>query len=182
MSRIGKAPIPLEKGVEIELKPENTLVMRRERREKVFKLPPFLSAKIKDRNLFLIRKGDENKTRSFHGLFRSLIYNAVVGETKNWKKTLQLNGVGYRASVSGKKLILNLGYSHPVELSIPDGLSLQVMKNTSLVIEGRDKELVGNMAARIRSYRPPEPFLGKGVKYETERIVRKAGKSSVKGK
>lgn len=182
MSRVGRAPIPIDKNLQVELKPGNLVVIKKERREKIFQLPTFLFAEIKDQQLFLNRKGNSKQEQSSHGLFRSLIFNAIFGETKGWEKKLQMKGVGYRASVSGKKLILNLGYSHPLELDIPEGVSVKVIKNTSLVVQGHDKEKVGTLADRIRSYRPPEPFLGKGVKYENEFIARKAGKSAVKGK
>ena len=182
MSRIGRSPIPLDKKLQIELKPENFVVIKKSQGEETFKLPSFLSAEIKEDQLFVTRKGDTRKERSAHGLYRSLIFNAIVGETKGWEKKLQLNGVGYKASVSGKSLTLNLGYSHSLELKIPETLTVKVIKNTSILIQGQNKEKVGTFADRIRSYRPPEPFLGKGVKYEGEFIARKTGKSSVKGK
>ena len=181
MSRIGLSPIKIEKDLKVDVSSGNKITIKGAKNIRSFQLPPALFAKIQDGQLFLNRKDDKDKTRSFHGLYRSLIQNAIIGETKGWSKKLELNGVGYRASVSGQKLTLNLGYSHPIEMKIPDDIKMQVTKNTVLLIQGPDKEVVGRVATRIRAYRPPEPFLGKGIKYEGERLFRKAGKSAVKG-
>jgi large subunit ribosomal protein L6 len=123
---------------------------------------------------------NEPRTRGFHGLYRALIQNAVTGVTKGWTRELELNGVGYRAAVSGKKLELTLGYSHPVVYMIPQGIEITVDKQTKIIVTGPNRETVGQVAAKIRSFRPPEPYLGKGVKYADEKIRRKAGKSAAK--
>ncbi len=125
-------------------------------------------------------KGDAPTTKGFHGLYRALIQNAVTGVTKGWTRELELNGVGYRAAVSGKKLELTLGYSHPVIFMIPAGIEITVDKQTKIIVTGPNRETVGQVAAKIRSFRPPEPYLGKGVKYADEKLRRKAGKSAAK--
>ncbi|MCX7963392.1 MAG: 50S ribosomal protein L6, partial [Candidatus Sumerlaea chitinivorans] len=117
---------------------------------------------------------------AFHGLTQRLIRNMVIGVTEGFKKELEINGVGYRASLEGKKLVLQLGYSHPVEYEPPTGITLEVPKQTSVIVHGIDKQLVGEVAAKIRSFRPPEPYKGKGIKYVDERILRKVGKAGAK--
>lgn len=181
MSRIGKAPILLDEKVKVEVHQEKKVLIHGKKEMKAYDLPSFLSAKIDKNQLILNRKNDSKNSKAFHGLYRSLIQNRIQGVLKGWEKKLIFNGIGYRATLSGKKLTLNLGYSHPIEISIPEGLDIQVIKNTTLLIRGEDKEKVGKLAARIRSLRPPEPFLGKGIKEENEKIFRKAGKAAAKG-
>ena len=176
VSRIGKQVIELGKDVSLSLANDQVTVSGKGKTLQV----PFdssLELKIQDEVASITRKNDQAKTRSLHGLYRSLINNAVMGITKGWSKTLVLNGVGYKASVSGKTLVLNLGYSQPISFPVPEGIELKVEKQTRIEIKGIDKELVGRVAQKIRSFRPPEPYLGKGVKYEDEVIRRKAGKS-----
>jgi len=141
---------------------------------------PEIKAKVEDGKVVLTTVNNEPRTRGFHGLYRALIQNAVTGVTKGWTRELELNGVGYRAAVSGKKLELSLGYSHPVIFMIPAGIEITVEKQTKIVVTGPNRETVGQVAAKIRSFRPPEPYLGKGVKYADEKIRRKAGKSAAK--
>ncbi|NQY99280.1 MAG: 50S ribosomal protein L6 [Bdellovibrionales bacterium] len=180
MSRIGRAPIVVPDKVEVKIGADNVVSIKSGNKEMVIPMQPSISAKLEDGQVHLKRENDEPKNRSFHGLYRSLIQNAVTGVSKGWSKSLILNGVGYRAAVSGKNLELNIGYSHPVVFPIPDGLEVKVEKQTTVNITGADKELVGQVAAKIRGFRPPEPFLGKGIRYSDEYIRRKAGKSAGK--
>ncbi len=141
---------------------------------------PEIKAEFKDGKVMLTTTDTEPRTRGFHGLYRALIQNAVTGVSKGWTRELELNGVGYRAAVSGKKLELTLGYSHPVVFMIPAGIEITVDKQTKISVTGPNREQVGQVAAKIRGFRPPEPYLGKGVKYADETIRRKAGKSAAK--
>ena len=135
---------------------------------------------ISEVSILVIRNDDNTSTRAAHGLTRTLINNMVVGVTKGFQTDLEINGVGYRAEVKGKELVLSLGYSHPVNFPIPEGIDINVEKMTKLAIKGFDKELVGQTAAKIRSFREPEPYKGKGIKYANETILRKAGKTGKK--
>jgi large subunit ribosomal protein L6 len=128
----------------------------------------------------LTRKNETKEARSLHGMYRALIQNAVTGVGKGFTRTLELHGVGYRANVSGKKLEMSLGFSHPIVFEIPDGIEIKVEKQTNIAVNGADRGLVGQVAAKIRSFRPPEPYLGKGVRYADEKLRRKAGKSAGK--
>jgi large subunit ribosomal protein L6 len=180
MSRIGRAPIVVPEKVEVKVGADNVVSVKAGNKEMVIPMQPSISASVQDGQVILKRENDEPKNRSFHGLYRSLIQNAVTGVSKGWSKSLILNGVGYRAAVSGKNLELNIGYSHPVVFPIPEGLEVRVDKQTTVNITGANKELVGQVAAKIRGFRPPEPFLGKGIRYSDEYIRRKAGKSAGK--
>ena len=180
MSRIGKLPVTLEKGVEVSVSPENCVTVKSGKNAEKIDVQPVLTVKVEDGQVTLTRNDESTQTRAFHGLYRTLIHNAVVGVTKGWSKELELNGVGYRSAVKGKVLELNLGYSHPINFPIPEGITVKVEKNTKVMISGSSRALVGQVAAKIRSFRPPEPYLGKGVKYSDEVIRRKAGKSAGK--
>lgn len=180
MSRIGRATIFLNDKVQVNVTPENVVVVKGGNKELKVPMQPSITATVADNQVNLTRNNEEPRTRAFHGLYRALIQNAVTGVTTGWSKTLELNGVGYRASVSGKNLELILGYSHPISYPIPNGIEIKVEKQTSVTVTGADKELVGQVAAKIRGFRPPEPYLGKGVKYSDEYIRRKAGKSAAK--
>lgn len=177
MSRIGKQLIYLEKGIEVSLSPARRVLIKSGEKSLEIPFPENLELKQEDSKLSIIRSKEDGKTRSLHGLTRALIQNAVTGLSKGWSKTLELNGVGYRANVSGKKLELNLGYSHPISYEIPEGIEIKVEKQTKIHIKGINKELVGLAAHQIRSYRAVEPYLAKGVKYSDEQIRRKTGKS-----
>jgi len=155
VSRIGKKPIPVPDGVEIN---------------------------IEDNVLLVKRPSDDRVHRSLHGLVRTLVANMVEGVTKGYERVLELSGVGYRASKQGQKLVLALGYSHPVEIDPGEGIEIEVPTPTRIVVRGADKEKVGALAAEIRSWREPEPYKGKGVRYEGEKIRRKAGKTGGRGK
>ena len=180
MSRVGKLPVILAEGVQVSVTPENEVVIKGAKFTQKVQLQSVIEAKVEEGKVILTRKNDEPQSRAYHGLYRSLVQNAVTGVSKGWSKNLELNGVGYRASVSGKTLELNLGYSHPIKYPIPNEIEIKVEKNTKLSVAGPSKELVGRVAAKIRSYREPEPYLGKGVKYADEYIRRKAGKSASK--
>jgi len=178
MSRVGKAPVYFQKGVQVTLTPKNELTVKGAKFSQTVKLRPEVAAKIEGDKIVLTCLTEEGGAH--HGLMRALIQNAVTGVTTGWTKELDLNGVGYRASVSGKKLELSLGYSHPISHTIPDGIEIKVEKQTHIVVTGPDRAQVGQVAAQIRGYRPPEPYLGKGVKYSDEHIRRKADKSAGK--
>ncbi len=181
MSRVGKAPVYFDKkDVQVSLAGGDTVVVKGGKNTLSVKLKPQIKAKIEEGQVVLTRDNDEPQTRAFQGLYRSLIQNAVTGVSKGWSKDLELNGVGYRAAVNGKKLEMSLGYSHPIVYQIPEGIEIKVDKQTKLSVSGANRELVGQVAAKIRSFRPPEPYLGKGVKYADETIRRKAGKSAGK--
>lgn len=179
MSRIGKLPIKLEK-IQAVINPDNEVVVKGAKQSLKIKMKPQIKAKIEDGKIILERSDDSAQSKALHGLYRALLYNAVKGLSIGFTRDLVLNGVGYRAAVSGKKLELSLGFSHPVFYQIPEGIDITVDKNTNISIKGADKRLVGEVAAQIRAFRPPEPYLGKGIKYADETIRRKAGKAAGK--
>ncbi len=180
MSRIGKAPVIFDNTVKIDVTPANEVVIKGAKSSLKIGMQPQISAKVDGNKVVLTRKDDSKESRALHGLYRALVQNAVTGVTKGFTKGLELQGVGYRANVTGKKLELSLGFSHPVIFDIPEGIEIKVDKQTAISITGASRELVGQVAAKIRSFRPPEPYLGKGVRYAGEQIRRKAGKSAGK--
>lgn len=180
MSRIGKAPVVFDNTVKVDLTPSNEIVIKGAKTSMTIGMKNEVTAKIEADKIVLLRRDDSKESRALHGLYRALIQNAVTGVTKGFTKGLDLQGVGYRANVTGKKLELSLGFSHPVVFDIPEGIEIKVEKQTNLSITGANKELVGQVAAKIRSFRPPEPYLGKGIRYTGEQIRRKAGKSAGK--
>lgn len=180
MSRVGRAPVYFDKAVQVSVSGKNEVVVKGAKHTLTVAMRPEIKAKIEDGKVILTTVGEAPTTRAYHGLYRALIQNAVTGVSKGWTRELELNGVGYRASVSGKKLELTLGFSHPVVYMIPAGIEITVDKQTRIVVNGPNREQVGQVAAKIRSFRPPEPYLGKGVKYAHETIKRKAGKSAAK--
>lgn len=180
MSRIGKNPVVLDKTVNVTVAADNTVTVKGAKATQVVKMRPEIKATVADGQVTLTRQDDTQTSRALHGLYRALLQNAVTGVTKGFTKVLELNGVGYRASVAGKKLELTLGFSHPVHFDIPEGIEIKVEKQTQVSITGASRELVGQIAAKIRSFRPPEPYLGKGIKYSDEKIRRKEGKSAGK--
>ncbi len=180
MSRIGKKPIPLPKGVEVHVGngvvqvkgPKGTLLVH---------LMPNISAELEDGVLTVTRANEEQQTRAFHGLTRALIANAVTGVSEGWKKELEIIGIGYRAEKKGSTVVFNLGYSHPIEYPIPEGIDIEVEpKSNKVTVTGIDRQKVGQVAAEIRGLRPPEPYKGKGVRYAGEYVRIKAGKQGVK--
>jgi len=175
MSRIGKKPIPLAKGVEARIE-AGMVNVKGPKGELNQAIVDRVSVVIEDGNILVMRQGDDRRSRSFHGLMRSLLANMVIGVSDGFSKSLEVNGVGYRAEVSGKTLNMSLGFAHQVNCPIPEGIAIQVEKN-KITVQGIDKQLVGSMAAKIRSYRPVEPYKGKGIKYTGEHVLRKAGKA-----
>lgn len=176
MSRIGRKPIPLADQVTVEITRGNVFV-EGPKGKLSLRLHPSMAVRVEDRQLHCERPSDNKLHRSLHGLTRTLIANMVEGVTRGFEKKLEMIGVGYRASVQGRNLALMLGYSHPLILPLPDGINVSVESQNLLTIAGADKQQVGEVAAKIRSLRPPEPYKGKGVKYTGERIRRKAGKT-----
>ena len=179
MSRIGRMPIAIPAGVTVEIAENNKVTVKGPKGELSRVLPAEMKITQEDGEIKVERPNDEKKNRSLHGLTRTLINNMVVGVTDGYKKTLEVNGVGYRAAKQGKKLVLNLGYSHPVEMEDPEGLETTVEDN-KIIVSGIDKEKVGQFAAEIRATRAPEPYKGKGIKYDYEVIRRKVGKTGKK--
>lgn len=181
MSRIGLRPIELPAGVEVTVGEGNLITVKGPKGELTEQVSDLLEVKVDGNVLTVSRDDDSKQKRSQHGLARTLINNMVIGVTEGFSKKLQLEGVGYRAEKKGNTLVMNLGYSHPVEMEDPDGIETEVPSATEIIVKGIDKALVGNYAANIRKWRKPEPYKGKGIRYEGERIRRKEGKAGVKG-
>jgi len=179
MSRIGKLPIKIVDGLIIDYNSPN-LKIKGKFGELSKIIPESIDIEQKDGFLIISPKIKNRTTQALHGLYRSLINNMVVGVTEKFKIKLILQGVGYRGAVQGKKLILNLGYSHQIELEIPNDINVEVIKNTTLILTGCSKENLGLFGTRIRAWRPPEPYKGKGILYDGEIVKRKAGKSGKK--
>jgi large subunit ribosomal protein L6 len=179
MSRIGKLPIEIPKGVKINFV-DSVLTVQGPNGKLSRLIMPCVSLDFSETSLEVTRNDEATTSRAAHGLTRTLINNMVIGVTKGFQTDLEINGVGYRAEVKGKELVLSLGYSHPVNFPIPEGIAIEVEKMTKLSVKGYDKEMVGQTAAKIRSFRGPEPYKGKGIKYADETILRKAGKTGKK--
>jgi large subunit ribosomal protein L6 len=180
MSRIGKQPVNVPAGVEINVAADNTVSVKGPKGELSEKISPKISVEVQEGVLNVTRSNDDKESRSRHGLSRTLIDNMVVGVTDGFEKRLEIIGVGYKADKQGNKLVLSLGYSHPVELPDPEGITTETPSATEIVVKGIDKAVVGNYAAIIRGWRPPEPYKGKGIRYKGERVRRKEGKAGVK--
>ena len=176
MSRIGKQPIVIPPKVKVEVKGQKVHV-EGPKGKLDWELPARTSVKVDGGNVVVARSGEDAQARSLHGLSRALINNMVKGVTDGFVKKLEIQGVGFKASVQGKVVNMLLGYSHPINYPIPDQIKVTVDENTKLTVEGPDKMMVGKVAAEIRSFYPPEPYKGKGVKYSDEKIVRKEGKT-----
>ena len=179
MSRIGKLPIPLPQKVEVTID-DRVVKVKGPKGELEQTLPNYVTVEQEDNQLRVNRSGDSRKARERHGLARTLIANMVHGVSQGFEQRLQIQGVGYRAQVQGRNLTLSVGFSHPVEITPPDGIQINVEKNTEIIISGINKELVGNLTAKIRAIRPPEPYKGKGIRYLGEQVRQKAGKSGKK--
>lgn len=177
MSRIGKLPIPIPEGVSVEQK-QDVITVKSPKGELTQKIHPDMKVQIKDNEVVIERPSNNGFHRSLHGLTRSLVYNMVTGLTEGYQKKLEITGVGYRAELKGKALVLLLGFSHPIYFKAPEGIEIEVPVPNSVVVKGVEKQLVGQVAAKIRSFRPPEPYKGKGVRYEGEYVRRKAGKAT----
>jgi large subunit ribosomal protein L6 len=179
MSRIGKLPIKVPSGVDITCDGQD-IKIKGKFGTLENQLPDSLEITQNEETLIVSLKTESRNSRALHGLYRTLVNNMIIGVSEQFEKNLTLNGVGYRAAVQGKSIVLNLGYSHPVEMEIPEGISIQVTKNTLINLKACDKEQLGLFAAKIRAWRPPEPYKGKGIIYEGEVVRRKAGKSGKK--
>ena len=180
MSRIGKMPISIPAGVEVTLGEGNLVTVKGPKGTLTQKLSDKMTLTREDGVINVTRPNDEKENRSLHGLTRSLLNNMVVGVTEGYKKELDVNGVGYRVAKEGKKLTMNLGYSHPVVMEEIEGITIDVPAPNKIIINGIDKQKVGQFAAEVRGKRPPEPYKGKGIKYTDEVIRRKEGKTGVK--
>src|SRR5437762_4243529 len=172
MSRIGKQPITIPDKVKVDVKGQKVLI-EGPKGKLDFDLPRRTAAKIDGKNILVTRQGDDAEAKALHGLSRSIVNNMVKGVSEGFVKKLEIQGVGFKAAIQGKVVNLALGYSHPINYPIPDQISVKVEENTKLTIEGASKELVGKVASELRSYYPPEPYKGKGVRYSDEHVVRK---------
>ncbi len=177
MSRIGKMPVELAKGVEAKLDGRH-LTVKGPKGELELDIVPEMKVTIDEGRIVVERPSDAQRHKALHGLTRSLIANMVEGCSEGFRKTLEIQGVGYRADMKGSTLNLQLGFSHPIDYQPPEGVSIQTPDQTTIVVEGADKQAVGQAAAVIRGYRPPEPYKGKGIRYQGEHVRRKAGKTA----
>lgn len=177
MSRIGKKPVAIPQGVDIQIDANNVVTVKGPKGQLVKELSKDMNIVVEEGNLVVTRPSDAKEHRSLHGLTRSLIANMVEGVTNGYVKNLEIIGVGYRAALQGTKIVLSMGYSHPVEIEAPAGIAFEVPAPTKISVKGIDKQMVGQMAAKIRSVREPEPYLGKGIRYEGENVRRKEGKT-----
>lgn len=178
MSRIGKIPITIPQGVKVEVADQ---VVRVEgvKGKLAQEFLPNIEIRVDGQTCVVTRVNDSKLSRSLHGLYRNLLSNMIVGVSSGFTNALLINGVGYRAEVSGNTLTLNLGYSNPIQYPIPEGISIEVEGNNRIVVSGSDKQQLGQVCAEIRSFRPPEPYKGKGIRYEKEMVRRKVGKTGV---
>jgi len=177
MSRIGRAPIAVPAGVEVKIEAENLVTVKGPKGTLTEKLHPRMSIALEGAELTVKRPTDEKEDRALHGLTRTLLNNMVIGVTNGFEKKLEITGVGYKASKAGTTLTLNLGYSHPIYFQEENGISFDVPDANTVIVKGSSKQTVGQIAAQIREKSPPEPYLGKGIKYSGEKIRRKAGKT-----
>lgn len=182
MSRIGRMPIEIPKGVDVKVGENNFVTVKGQKGTLTKDLHKDMILEIEDGKILVKRPSEEKNHKALHGLTRTLLNNMIIGVTNGFEKTLEINGVGYRAQKQGKKLVLTLGYSHPVEMDEPTGITIDVPAPNKVIVKGIDKQAVGEFAAKIRSKREPEVYKGKGIKYETEVIRRKEGKTGGKGK
>ena len=180
MSRIGKMPVNLPAGVTVSVSNDNTVTVKGPKGELSKQINKIITVKVDGAVVNVTRPNDEKESKALHGLYRTLINNMVVGVSTGFSKTLEINGTGYRAQKQGNKLVLSLGYSHPVEVVESDGITIDVPAPNKIIVNGIDKQKVGMVAANIRDYRRPEPYLGKGIKYDYEVIRRKVGKTGKK--
>ena len=180
MSRIGKAPVKIENGAQITIDADNLVSVKGPKGTLSQRMHPDMILTVESGVLTVSRPSEEKRHKALHGLTRALINNMVVGVTKGFTKELEINGVGYRAAKQGKNVVFNLGYSHTITVEEEPGVTIDVPSPNKVIISGADKQRIGQIAAEIRGFRPPEPYLGKGIKYTDERIRRKAGKAGKK--
>lgn len=178
MSRIGKQPVSIPAGIEVNVN-DGVITFKKGNVTKELDTKNFVNVKVENNEIVFTAKGDTREDRAFWGTFRSISNNVIIGLTEGYEKKLEINGVGYKAAVKGNVLVLNLGHSHPIDYEFPKDVQIVVEKNL-VTIKGNDKQVIGQIAAEIRSFRPPEPYKGKGVKYSDETIIRKAGKTAGK--
>lgn len=178
MSRIGIRPIEIKEGIEVSIDNKNVVTVKGPKGTLSETIHKDIKVAKEDNTVVVTRPTENKKHKSLHGLSRSLINNMVEGVTSGYEKKLELNGVGYRANLQGKKLVLNLGYSHPIEMDQPEGIEVEVPSQTEIIVKGANKQQVGNFAAKVRELRKPEPYKGKGIKYVDEYIRRKEGKTA----
>jgi|SRR5579863_166526 len=176
MSRIGRKPIAIPTGVEVHIV-DQSISVKGPKGELKLHVHPKMTVEVAGKELTVKRPSDQNPFRALHGTLRSHLMNMVVGVTKGYEKVLEINGVGFRAALQGRELVLSLGFSHPINVPLPKGVDAQVDKQTIVTLRGIDRRLVGQVAADIRGLRPPEPYKGKGIKYKDEHILRKEGKT-----
>lgn len=177
MSRIGRKPITVPAGVEVKVDGANVVTVKGPKGTLTQAIHPNMTIEVNGAEINVTRPNDEKENRALHGLSRTLVANMVEGVTKGYEKKLEVNGVGYRVAKEGKKLVMNLGYSHPVVMTEIDGVTFETPDANTIFVKGIDKQLVGQVAAQVREKRPPEPYKGKGIKYADEHIRRKAGKT-----
>jgi large subunit ribosomal protein L6 len=176
MSRIGKQPVTLPAGISARVA-DGVVTLKGPKGELSLKVPETVAVAQEGATLNVTRKGDDKQSRADHGTIRALLQNMLVGTKEGYSRELEIQGVGFRASIAGKQLTMSVGYSHPVEYTVPEGITVAVTDGVKLKVSGIDKQLVGQVSARIRAFRPPEPYKGKGVRYKDERVRRKAGKT-----
>lgn len=176
MSRIGKQPIPVPGDIKVDIKGQ-IITVSGKNGQLERQILPELEVSMNDQQILVTNRDNSKRTNAFRGMTRSLVNNMVIGVSEGFKKTLIVEGVGYKANIAGKTLTLNVGYSNPVEFSVPEGIQINVDGNNKIIVESNDKELLGLTSARIREIRKPEPYKGKGIRYEDEHIVRKVGKA-----
>lgn len=180
MSRIGKLPVAIPSGVNAAVTQDNVVTVKGPKGQLERAMSTKVNISVENNEIIVTRNSDEKEQKALHGLTRALIFNMVTGVTTGYQKTLELVGVGYKATLQGKKLVLSLGYSHPVEINAVNGIDFETPAPTRIIVKGIDKELVGAVAADIRTWRKPEPYKGKGIKYDNEVIRRKEGKTGKK--
>ena len=178
MSRVGKAPIPIPSGVDVKIDGSDVTV-KGSKGELSRTVHDAVSVAVEDNEIIVARNNDERESRALHGLTRALLNNMVIGVTEGYRKQLEIVGVGYRANMKGSSLELQVGFSHPVTVDAPAGVTIEAPDQTTVIVSGIDKELVGQVAANIRKIKPPEPYKGKGIRYTGEHVRRKAGKAGV---
>jgi large subunit ribosomal protein L6 len=179
MSRIGKVPVEIPKGVDVKID-RNEIVVKGPKGQLSFVAPSRVTVEREDGAVVVRRHGDDKQAKAYHGLAQRIIRNMVIGVTEGFRKELEIQGVGYRAAAEGQKLTLQLGYSHPIVYDVPKEIKVETPKPTSIILTGYDKQQVGQIASEVRGFRPPEPYKGKGVRYIGERVRRKVGKTGAK--
>lgn len=177
MSRVGKRPIPIKSGIEVQIA-KNAVTIKGPKGSLTREIPAEMKVELKDSQLSVSRPNNSKPYRSLHGLYRTLLKNMIDGVSSGFERKLEIVGVGYKGEIRKNRLVLQLGYSHPIVFAPPQGIQVAVEGNVNITVTGIDKELVGKVAAKIRSFRPPEPYKGKGIKYADEQIRRKAGKTA----